>query len=457
MSSSSSPLSSASTNLIPFNGTSTYSADFQTTLNKAVTAASQPMDALQTDVSTLQSQQSAIASLDSTFSALQSAIGSVASAVSGAPSVYASSSTVVPTADSTALPGTYSIDVTALGSATTTMSQSGLTTVTDPTSENISSSTQFTLTVNGTAYTISPSGNTLDDLVSAINNSGDNVQATIVNVGSNTSPDYRLAVTSDNLAPDTIQLNDGTQDLLGTLSTGTNTQYTVNGQSNVISSDSNNITLSPGLTVQLNQQTSSPVTITVSQSYAGLQSALSSLASAYNSAVSALAGDRGQNGGALTGDQLVYQLTNMLQSIATYTSGAGSVNTLSDLGLTLSQAGQMSFNASAFSAASTDAIQQFLGSATTGGFLQTATNDLLSVTNATSGIMQTQENTLQAQIASDNSQIAQQQTIITDLQNNLTQQLSAADAAIATLQAQDSYFQQLFTATYGTNGTTTTG
>jgi flagellar capping protein FliD len=147
----------------------------------------------------------------------------------------------------------------------------------------------------------------------------------------------------------------------------------------------------------------------------------------------------------------------MLQSIATYTSGAGSVNTLSDLGLTLSQAGQMSFNASAFSAASTDAIQQFLGSATTGGFLQTATNDLLSVTNATSGIMQTQENTLQAQIASDNSQIAQQQTIITDLQNNLTQQLSAADAAIATLQAQDSYFQQLFTATYGTNGTTTTG
>ncbi len=46
--------------------------------------------------------------------------------------------------------------------------------------------------------------------------------------------------------------------------------------------------------------------------------------------------------------------------------------------------------------------------------------------------------------------------MITNLQNNLTQQLSAADTAIATLQAQTSYFQQLFTATYG-NGTTSNG
>jgi flagellar hook-associated protein 2 len=289
--------------------------------------------------------------------------------------------------------------------------------------------------------------------VTAINNSGDGVQATIVNVGSTSSPDYRLAVTSDNLAPDSIQLTDTTgTDLLGTLSTGSNTQYTVNGQSNVIYSNTNDVTLSPGLTVQLYQQTASPVTITVSQTYSGLQSALSNLSSAYNSAVSALAADRGQNGGALTGDQIIYQLSEMLQSIATYANGGGSVNSLSDLGLTLSQSGQMSFDSSTFNGAETNAIQQFLGSTSTSGFLQTANSDLLSMTAPVTGLLQSQDNNLQTQIGSDNAQIAQQQTIISDLQTNLTQQLSAADAAIATLQAQTSYFQQLFTATYG-NGT----
>jgi hypothetical protein len=70
--------------------------------------------------------------------------------------------------------------------------------------------------------------------------------------------------------------------------------------------------------------------------------------------------------------------------------------------------------------------------------------------------LESQYNSLQTQITSDNTQIAQQQTMITDLQTNLTQQLAAADAAISTLQAQNSYFQQLFTATYG-NGTSTSG
>ena len=144
----------------------------------------------------------------------------------------------------------------------------------------------------------------------------------------------------------------------------------------------------------------------------------------------------------------------MLQSIATYTSGSGSVNSLADLGLTLDQTGQMSFDASSMST-DTSAIQQFLGSTTTGGFLQTANNNLQTFTDTGTGLLATEYNNIGTQITSDNSQISQQQTQITDLQTNLEQQLSAADAAIATLQAQDSYFQQLFTAEYG-NGTSTT-
>jgi flagellar hook-associated protein 2 len=449
MSTSSSAVSSSA---LTFSGSSTFSADFQNVLNRAVSAANLPIQSLQNDVATLQSQQSALASLDSTFIGLQNAVSQVSAATTGSPGVSTSSSAVAATATASALPGTYTIQVNSLGSTTTTMSANGLTTIADPSSGNISSSLQYTLTVNGTAHTIKLTSDTLESLAAAINSAGDGVQATLVNIGSNTAPDYRLTVTSSNLAPDTIQLNDGTQDLLNTLSTGANATYQVNGQPTVISSSSSTVTLSPGLTVQLNQQTASPVTVTVSQGYSGLQTALSNLASAYNSAVNALAQDRGQAGGALTGQQITYQLTNVLQNIATYTGGSGSVNSLSGIGLTLDQTGQMSFNASDYSAAATAAIQQFLGTTTTPGFLQTANNALQSMTDPNKGQLQGQSNTLQSQIKADNQQITDDQSRVADLQANLQKELSAADAAIATLQAQTSYFQQLFTATYG-NGT----
>ena len=115
---------------------------------------------------------------------------------------------------SSALPGTYSIQVDGLGSYTTAMSQAGSTPVTDPTTQNISSASSFTLTVNGTNTTITPADGSLEGLAAAINSSSAGVQATIVNLGSNTSPDYRLVVTSTSLSPDSIQLSDGSSNLL---------------------------------------------------------------------------------------------------------------------------------------------------------------------------------------------------------------------------------------------------
>jgi flagellar hook-associated protein 2 len=447
---------SSSSSPITFSGSSTFSSDFQSVLNRAVSLASLPIQALQTDVSTLQSKQSALASLESTLIGLQAAIGGVSAAASGTPTVSTGgSSALSATATSAALNGTYTIQVDAIGAATTTLSKAGLTTVTDPSATNLSPSTSYTLTVNGMPQTITASGTTLNDLVSAINLAGNGVQATVVNVGSNTAPDYRLAITSNNLAPDTIQLNDGSNDLLDTLSTGTNTLYKVNGQAADIASSSNQVTLSTGLTVQLNQQTTSPVTITVKQTFSGLQSALSSLVSSYNSAFDALAQDRGQTGGALTGDRVIYSMTAALRGISLYNSGSGSVKTLADLGLTLDETGHMSFSASTFNAASPAAIQSFLGSTTSGGMLKAANASMQALTDSTSGLLQLESNTFQDQIMAENQHIADQQARVTSMQTALQQQLAAADAAIATLQSQNNYFQQLFTATYG-NGTSTT-
>jgi flagellar capping protein FliD len=212
------------------------------------------------------------------------------------------------------------------------LSDGSLPTVTDPTSGNISSASAFTLTVDGVATTITPSGSSLEDLTSAINASGAGVQATIVNVGSNTTPDYRLAVTSNNLGGDTIELSDGTNNnLLDTLTAGTDAQYRVNGGTTDVQSTSSQVTLSPGLTVSLLAQTTAPVTVTVSSDFSALQSDLSNFVGAYNTALTAVEKNVGQNGGALQGDSIVNTLTGILGQITQYTSGSGSVSSLASL------------------------------------------------------------------------------------------------------------------------------
>src|SRR5580693_916127 len=327
---------------ITFNGSSTYSSAFQQVITRAVDIASLPLQSLQQSVSTLTSQQSTLSTVGADFSALQTAIQALGSATGGTPTAQVSdSSALTATASTGALPGTYTIQVDNPGTSTTTLSDAGLT-VTDPTSQDISASSSFTLTLNNVTTTITNSGGTLESLANSINAAGAGVQATIVNVGSSSSPDYRLAVTSNNLGPDSIQLNDGTQNLLGTLSTGTDAKYKVNGSATDVQSTSSQVALSPGLTVNLLAQSSSPVTITVSQDYSGVQTAISNVVSAYNAAFDALSQNRGQSGGALTGDPVVLTLANTLQQISQYTSGSGPVSSLADLGVTVSSTGDLS-------------------------------------------------------------------------------------------------------------------
>ncbi|MGP8243219.1 MAG: flagellar filament capping protein FliD [Bryobacteraceae bacterium] len=448
--------STSAISLPAFNGSSTFSSSFQTVLDNAVSLASLPMQQMQDEVSTLTGQESALTVLEGDFVSLQGAIASVNSATAGSPAATSSNTAIVTaSASSSALAGTYSIEVDNAGSSSVALSNAGSTTVTDPTSQNIGSSSSFTLTVNGVATTITPAGASLEDLANAINSSGAGVSATIVNMGGSSGADYRLALTSDSLGPDTIQLNDGTSDLMSTLSTGVLAQYKVNGSATDVTSTSSQVTLAPGLTVDIQPgaTTGQTATVTVSNDYSGLSSALSSFVTAYNQAVTDVQAQTGQNAGALSGNSTVYQLENILNNIAEYTgSGSGSVNSLTDLGLDLDSTGQLSFDSSTFSALNSSDIQAFLGGTSTGGFLQMATNAATSATDNSTGIIENNVNALQTQIANENTLISNQQNMITNMETNLETKLSAADAAIATLQSQKTYFADLFQAEYPSSG-----
>jgi flagellar hook-associated protein 2 len=251
------------------------------------------------------------------------------------------------------------------------------------------------------------------------------------------------------LSPDAIQLSDGPSNLLSTVSTGTPATYQVNGSSTVLQSKSPQVTLSPGLTVTLLAPSSTPDTITVSTDYSSLQTALSSFATAYNAAQTAVQGQIGQNAGLLSGQSIVYTLSQVLQNITQYSAVSGSVVTLNDLGLSIDgNTGQMSFDASTFGAQNTTAVTQFLGGLSTGGFLQAAENALTSVDDPTSGDIQTEYNSYKTEITSDSQKVAADQARIGEMETNLENVLTQADAAIATLQEQKTYYQELFQAEY---------
>jgi flagellar hook-associated protein 2 len=431
-----------------FQGQSKFASDFQQVLTRAVNIASLPMQEMQNVLVTLTGQQAALDGLSTTFSGLQSALQNIGTASTSVTATSSNAAAVSASASSGALPGTYTVQVTTLGSSTTTISSAGSPAVTDPTSGNISSAPSFTLTINGTGHTITPTGTSLDALAAAINSAGLSVQATVVNVGSSSSADYRLSVTSTNLAADTIQLNDGTNNLLTTLSTGANTSYKVNGVSTT--STSQQVTLAPGLTVSL-LQASSPVTITVAQNTTSLSNALSSFATAYNAAVDALGQQHGQNAGALAGQSTILSLGQALSSINQYNTGGVNNTSLATIGLNIDKNGHFSFDPTALNSLSPATVQQFLGSITSGGFLQAANNSLTSITDPTSGLIQNSLATLQTNITSENNLISQQQDQITLLEANLQQQLSAADATLSVLEAQNTFLTNLLTTTNANN------
>ena len=206
------------------------------------------------------------------------------------------------------------------------------------------------------------------------------------------------------------------------------------------------MTIASGLNVTLGGQTGT-TTVTVSASLSSVSNALSTLVTAFNSAVTELQKNHGQNGGALTGDSTVLSMDQVLSQIGTYTGSGGSITNLTQLGVEFTDQGTLTFDPSVIAGLSpsqiTDAVS-FLGSPTTGGFLQYATNSLNGITDPIAGVIATESQSLQNQVNTDQTQINNDQAQITQLQANLQAQMAQADALIATLQQQNTFLQGLF-------------
>jgi flagellar hook-associated protein 2 len=337
-----------------------------------------------------------------------------------------------------------------LVSNTGTGSETSLQTYADATTTPVSANGQLSLVAGSTTYNLNISGNNnLNGLAQAINNAGAGVTATVT--GSAGSYSLSLAAAG----PTTIQLNDN-QALVSNTNQGSNASFLLNGIP--VTQSSNNVTgVIPGVSFTLqNTDPSGSVTLSLASDGSQLSTALQSLVTDYNTLVAQVQTQQGPTAGPLGGDIVINQISGDMQQLVTYwnPNSASSIRSLSDVGISLSDSGQMSFDQNTFNALSDTQLAdafKFLGSSTT-GFGALASN-FTQLTDPISGMIQMEEAGLTTENTSINGQITTLNAQVAQVQASATAQAQQADALVAQLQSEqntlDASIQSLNYVLYG--------
>lgn len=322
-----------------------------------------------------------------------------------------------------------------LVSSTGTGTETLLQTYPDEASTAVSSSGLFQLVVGSQTYSLDISGdNNLDGLASAINSANAGVTASVTD----NSGAYSLSITAATGSP-TIQLNNAT-DLLSDTNQGSNASFSLNGIP--ITESTNDITdVIPGVSFTLNQTTTGSATISLASDPSQLSSALQSLVTDYNTLVTEVQKQYGTSAGPLDGDPVIDQISNDMQQLVTYwdPTSTSSIRSLSDLGISLSDTGQMSFSSSTFNSLSDTQISdafKYLGSSTT-GFGALASN-FTQISDPVSGTIEDEINGLNQDNTQLGDQITTLNTQVSQIQAQATTEAQQADALCAELESQQS-------------------
>jgi flagellar hook-associated protein 2 len=197
-----------------FTGSSQFSTDFQNSIKRAVDMASLPITLMTKDVTTLQSQSDTLDTINTKFAALQTAVQGMSDAMLGSSfqAEISDPAVVSATLGDAAQEGTYSIDVQNVGAYAVSMTPSNW----DGTS---SAKHAYQLWVGDMSdpknkIDITPDNDSAASVAAAINaKASDKVRATVVNVGSSSSPDYRISLQSTTLGAKPLQLVDASHSL----------------------------------------------------------------------------------------------------------------------------------------------------------------------------------------------------------------------------------------------------
>jgi flagellar hook-associated protein 2 len=428
-------------------GTSAYSQDLQNVINRAVAIADLPVQLMIGQENTLNSQSSELTTIDGLVAKLQTAVQGIQHAMDGSSYTADISNTSLVSASLAdgAQEGVYPIEIESIGSYASGTSSADWGTP--------AKGATFSLAVGGISHSITTTDTSASGVALAINQQyGNLVRATVLNAGSGSSSDTRIALQAMSLGPQTLDIRNSSGGSLFSQSVaGTQAEYTVPGTGAApVYTNSRQVVISPGVTLaMLAASPGNPVDVTVVRSTSALSDAVSGFADAYNAVVDEIGKQRGQNAGPLQGNSILQTVSQALTSMSTYSTSSGSVNGLAALGLDLGTDGHLTY--SMLTLAGTDisnsnGVNAFLGSSTTGGFLQAATNVLSGLEDPATGLIKTAEDNMKSQLADLLTTITTKQASVEQLQIDLENKMAAADALLATAEQQYSFMNQMLTA-----------
>ena len=409
------------------------------------------------ELTTLQSQDTVLSTLGTDLSSLSTAVSALTDlqGVTAEKDGSSSDTSVVAlsSASSTAVAGSHTITVSSLAQTSSVYSGvvNGADTLSGSLSIQVGSGTAQTITVDD-------SSNTLSTLAAAINSAGIGVTAGIITdangsrlslVSGTSGSAGQLSVTSS--------LQDATTSTAIVTQAGTpGMNATLNVDGIDISSASNTVsTAIPGVTFQLLSTSSSPVQVQITNDTSDIASAMSTFVSAYNTIMSALTAQEGNdssgNAEPLYGSPTIALMQTQLSEALLGGGSSGSVSSVTQLGVTVNQDGTLTFSQDDL----LDTLDNNFSDVV--GFLQNTGSFGMNFESALNGLSSTdptgalylasaqntsEETTLNDDVSDEEARLATQKTA-------LTTELNTANETLQSIPSQLSEIDEMYSAVTG--------
>jgi flagellar hook-associated protein 2 len=320
-----------------------------------------------------------------------------------------------------------------------------------------------------TTITIDSTNNTLEGIRDAINDADFGVNAVIVNdgtgsrllltsedTGAENAIDIEASTVSGDLSPFVYHFDGvtATENMQQTVKSQ-DAQITVNGLD--ITSTSNTFSDSlPGVTLNIQETSTTPVSIDVALDKASVTNAFNTFITAYNKLIEGLDAlskynpDTGQ-GSVLTGDSLVRGIKSSLrnQVITEFGDSGAAIQTFVDLGIKTGADGKLSIDSEIFDAAVSsnfDGVIAFANSA--GDALDSLTESYLG----TDGTIKARQNSLQQGIDKIGDDRVALENRLSLLEASLVKKYSALDTLLSGMQSTSNFISsQLATLDFSSN------
>lgn len=438
--------------------------DFGQVIDQLLKVARLPVDRLNDRKALLNSKSTDYATLSTKLIMLQSAADKLKrSNLFDRSSASVSDETVLTAAaSSTATPGTYQIQVTRLAQSHQLVSKAAKAVSTTTTDIVSGGSAMFTFRVGtGSNQTITLGETaTLEDLRDQINDLGAGVTASIINAGSDTTPAYRLVLTSASTGADnaiTIVTDETDLDLTNSSGTGgTDTlqaaqdaEVVVGSSSTVTLTRSGNVLTDAITGVTLTIKDTGTVQVSVERDGNAVKSNIMALADAYNDVVKFI-NERTtydvvtKKGGNFFNEPTVRTvLAEVRTALSATVSGASTFGTVGEIGFKTERDGTITVDEAKLSAAINEnyaAVKTlFITQGSVTGVAQLVVDAVDRLDDIEFGSVTLRKQGLTKTIADLTDEIAKREDALALYEERLKRQYAALDALLRQLSSQSSF------------------